>query len=420
MEPLLRRLCDMAVRGGRLEVVTARGNRFVSGDGPGEPTVTMRFTDRAAERALVVYPEMKLGELIMDGRIVLERGTIYDLLALLMRGRPGGRGVFGSRLMKKLRRAALKLFARNGERRARENVHHHYDLDHRLYDLFLDADRQYSCAYFERPGQSLDEAQLAKKRHITAKLLVEPGQSVLDIGCGWGGLALYLAGVAGAGHVTGVTLSTEQHAMARERAEREGLANRVEIALQDYRRIQGTYDRIVSVGMFEHVGPAHYQDFFDTAGRLLDRDGVMLLHTIGSTGEPGPTNPWIKRYIFPGGHIPTLSEMIPAIERSGLRLADVEVLRLHYAETLKAWRERFLARREEAARLYDERFCRMWEFYLASCEAVFRFEDLVVFQLQLTHRNDVVPMTRDYIAERERMLLALEAGTAREGRRKTG
>ncbi|WP_349369809.1 cyclopropane-fatty-acyl-phospholipid synthase family protein [Salinarimonas sp.] len=420
MEPVLRRFCDMAVRGGRLEVVTAGGNRFVSGDGLGEPDVTMRFTDKAAERALVLYPEMKLGELIMDGRIVLDRGTIYDLLELLMRGRPGGRGVFGSRLMKKLRRAALALFSRNGERRARENVHHHYDLDHRLYDLFLDVDRQYSCAYFARPDMTLDEAQQAKKRHVAAKLLVEPGQSVLDIGCGWGGLALYLAGVAGAGRVTGVTLSTEQHEMARERAAREGLANRVEIALEDYRRVQGTFDRIVSVGMFEHVGAAHHQEFFDTAARLLDRDGVMLLHTIGATGEPGPTNPWIKRYIFPGGHIPALSEMMPAIERSGLRLADVEVLRLHYAETLKVWRERFLARREEAARLYDERFCRMWEFYLASCEAVFRFEDLVVFQLQLTHRNDVVPITRDYVAERERMLADLEAGTGREGRRRTG
>lgn len=420
MEPLLRRLCDVAVRDGLLEVVTARGNRFLAGDGAGEPEVTIRFADAGAERALILYPEMKLGELIMDGRIVVERGTIYDLLALFMRGRPGGRGVYGSRLMKTIRRGALALFARNGERRARANVAHHYDLDHRLYDLFLDADRQYSCAYFERPGQSLDEAQRAKERHIAAKLLLEPGQEVLDIGCGWGGLALYLAGVAGAGRVTGITLSTEQHETARARAERDGLANRVDIALQDYRNVRGDFDRIVSVGMFEHVGRAHYQDFFDTAARLLRRDGVMLLHTIGATGEPGPTNPWIKRYVFPGGHIPTLSEMMPAIERAGLRLVDVEVLRLHYAETLRAWRERFLARRDEAVRLYDERFCRMWEFYLAASEAGFRFEDLVVFQLQLAWRNDVVPTTRDYVAERERWLRALEVGTAREGARRTG
>ncbi|WP_029031717.1 SAM-dependent methyltransferase [Salinarimonas rosea] len=420
MELLLRRLCDIAVRNGSLEVVTASGNRFVSGSGGSAPEVTMRFTDKAAERALVLYPEMKLGELFMDGRLVLDRGSIYDLLALLMRGRPGGRGVYGTRLVRKLRRAVLALFARNGERRARANVSHHYDLDHRLYDLFLDADRQYSCAYFERPGQSLDEAQLAKKRHITAKLLVEPGHEVLDIGCGWGGLALYLAGVAGAGRVTGVTLSTEQYEMARERAAKRGLSSRIDIALKDYRRVEGTFDRIVSVGMFEHVGPAHYGEFFDTTARLLREDGVMLLHTIGSTSEPGPTNPWITRYIFPGGHIPTLSEMIPAIERAGLRLADVEVLRLHYAETLKAWRERFLARREEAARLLDERFCRMWEFYLASCEAAFRYEDLVVFQLQLGRRNDVVPLTRAYVGERERMLRGLEAGTAREAARRTG
>ncbi|MGP9819071.1 class I SAM-dependent methyltransferase [Salinarimonas sp. NSM] len=420
MELLLRKLCDIAVRGGRLEVVTASGNRFVSGDGAGEPAVTMRLTDEAAQRALVLYPEMKLGELFMEGRLVLDRGSIYDLLALLMRGRPGGRGVWGTRLVRRLRRAVLALFARNGERRARANVHHHYDLDHRLYDLFLDADRQYSCAYFERPGQSLDEAQLAKKRHLTAKLLVDPGHEVLDIGCGWGGLALYLAGVAGAGRVTGVTLSTEQYEMARARAVRQGLSSRIDVALKDYRRVEGRFDRIVSVGMFEHVGPAHYREFFDTAARLLCEDGVMLLHTIGSTGEPGPTNPWITRWVFPGGHIPALSEMIPAIERAGLRLADVEVLRLHYAETLRAWRERFLARREEAARLLDERFCRMWEFYLASCEAAFRYEDLVVFQLQLTRRNDVVPMTRAYVGERERRLRGLEAGMSATAARRTG
>ena len=312
--------------------------------------------------------------------------------------------------------------AKGVKRRASDEPLHHHATNprHTLYDLFLDADRQYSCAYFEHPGQSLDEAQRAKKRHIAAKLLLEPGQDVLDIGCGWGGLALYLAGVAGAGRVRGVTLSTEQHETARARAEREGLAGRIDIALQDYRTVAGDFDRIVSVGMFEHVGRAHYQEFFDTTARLLRRDGVMLLHTIGATAEPGPTNPWITRYIFPGGHIPTLSEMMPAIERAGLRLADVEVLRLHYADTLMHWRERFLARRAEAARLYDERFCRMWEFYLAASEAGFRFEDLVVFQLQLTHRNDAVPITRDYVAERERMLRGLEAGTAREATRRTG
>ncbi|MGJ3262195.1 MAG: class I SAM-dependent methyltransferase [Salinarimonas sp.] len=420
MELLLRRLCDIAVGHGRLEVVTARGARFVAGDGPGEPAVTMRFTDPAAERALILYPEMKLGELIMDDRIVLERGTIYELVALFMRGRPGGRGVYGSRMMRTLRRGMLRLFARNGERRARANVAHHYDLDHRFYDLFLDADRQYSCAYFENPDDGLEEAQRAKKRHIAAKLLVEPGHEVLDIGCGWGGLALYLAGVAGAGRVRGVTLSREQHRMAGERAARAGLASRIEIVLEDYRRTMGDFDRIVSVGMFEHVGPAHYDAFFGTSARLLREDGVMLLHTIGSTGEPGPTNPWITRYIFPGGHIPTLSEIVPAVERAGLQVADVEVLRLHYADTLRAWRERFLARREEAAQLTDARFCRMWEFYLASCEAAFRYEDLVVFQLQLARRNDVVPRTRDYIGERERMLRGLEAGTTPVAVRRTG
>jgi len=240
----------------------------------------------------------------------------------------------------------------NPPRRARENVAHHYDLDGRLYSLFLDSDRQYSCAYFETPEMSLDDAQLAKKRHIAAKLLAKPGQHVLDIGSGWGGLALYLAEMCGV-KVDGVTLSQEQYALAQGRAEEKGLSRSATFRLEDYRHVSGTFDRIVSVGMFEHVGVGNYDAFFRTCAARLADDGVMLLHSIGRPEGRSFTNPWIGKYIFPGGYIPALSEVLPAIERSGLLVTDIEILRLHYAETLKAWRERFLARREEVERIYD-------------------------------------------------------------------
>jgi cyclopropane-fatty-acyl-phospholipid synthase len=262
---------------------------------------------------------------------------------------------------------------------------------------------QYSCAYFEREGQTLEEAQLAKKRHLAAKLLVEEGRSVLDIGCGFGGMALYLAQIAGA-RATGVTLSQEQFAIASRRAAESGLAERVAFRLQDYRDVEERFDRIVSVGMFEHVGVAGFDEYFAKARSLLKDDGVMLLHAIGRSDGPGATNPWIKKYIFPGGYIPSLSEVTAAIERSGLYVTDIEILRLHYADTLKAWRERFLGRREEAKALYDERFCRMWEYYLAGSEVSFRIYGHMVFQIQLAKRQDVVPRTRDYIVEREAQL----------------
>ena len=305
-----------------------------------------------------------------------------------------------------------RLHQMNRGERAKRNVAHHYDLDRRLYDLFLDTDRQYSCAYFETPGQSLDDAQLAKKRHIAAKLAVEPGHRVLDIGCGWGGLGLYLADVVGA-DVVGITLSEEQFAIANGRAVERGLQDRVEFRIEDYRKTAGRFDRIVSVGMFEHVGVGFYDTYFQHCARLLDDDGVMLLHTIGRTTGPGATNPWIAKYIFPGGYIPALEEIVPAMERAGLFVTDVEILRIHYADTLKAWRERFLARRDEAEALYDEQFCRMWEFYLAACEASFRCGDDVVFQIQISKKIDALPLTRDYIAEREQNLRSKEAGPLR-------
>lgn len=270
-----------------------------------------------------------------------------------------------------------------------------------LFRLFLDADQQYSCAYFARPNLSLDEAQIAKKRHLAAKLTLKAGQRVLDIGSGWGGLALTLAEEHGA-EVLGVTLSTEQLADARARAEQRGLEGRVRFELQDYRDVAGVFDRIVSVGMFEHVGPAHYDTFFETVARLLNKDGVALMHTIGRFEPPGGGNAWIEKYIFPGGTIPSLSQIVPAVERAGLIVTDVEVLRLHYAETLRAWRERFAARRDDAKALYDERFCRMWEFYLAGAEAGFREGALVVFQIQMAKTQGALPLTRDYLTDFDR------------------
>jgi cyclopropane-fatty-acyl-phospholipid synthase len=333
-----------------------------------------------------------VGEAYMDGDLVIERGSLYDLLAV------------GTRNLRGTRTRHLPWGTgrpRNPPRAARRNVAHHYDLSSEFFRLFLDEDLQYSCAYFPHPGLTLDEAQRAKKRHLAAKLLLRPGQRVLDIGSGWGGLALSLAQDHGA-EVVGVTLSTEQLETARLRAAQRGLDRVVRFDLQDYRAVQGKFDRIVSVGMFEHVGPAHYDAFFDTISKLLNHSGIAVLHTIGRINGPGGGNAWIEKYVFPGGTIPALSEIVPAIEGSGLFLTDVEVLRLHYAETLKLWRERFAARRDEARKLYDERFCRMWEFYLAGAEAGFRVGDLVVFQLQLAKDRAAAPVTRDYIIEFER------------------
>ncbi|KAB0266660.1 SAM-dependent methyltransferase [Microvirga brassicacearum] len=401
-ERILTTAFTRAVRSGTLKMITAGGQEFTFGDGS-EPRVTIRFTDAAAQLALCLHPELKLGELFVDGRLVIETGTIYELLQLILRDTHGDLGRLPLRRLRKIR-TLMQRRSENDAARSRRNVAHHYDLDGRLYSLFLDSDRQYSCAYFDHPDASLEDAQMAKKRHIAAKLLLEPGQRVLDIGSGWGGLGLYLGLTAGAGYVRGVTLSEEQLEMSRKRAATAGVPERVRFELEDYRATTGTFDRIVSVGMFEHVGPSSYDTYFSACHRLLEDDGVMLLHTIGRTGTPYPTNAWIERYIFPGGHLPILSEIMPAIERSGLIVTDVEILRLHYALTLEKWRERFMANRDEVMRLYDERFCRMWECYLAMSESAFRFQDAVVFQIQLAKRNDSVPLTRDYIAEREAAL----------------
>lgn len=406
MDRLLRRFLSQFIRRGSMTVTTAKGSKFTVGDGSGEP-IAVRFMTADAERKILINPELGLGEAYMDGEFVVERGTIADALAILL-DQPDLLPQWAKPWWH-LRYLTRHLKQFNPRARARKNVAHHYDLDARLYSLFLDADKQYSCAYFETPKTTLDDAQLAKKRHIAAKLVVQSGQRVLDIGAGWGGLGLYLAEIAGA-DVTGITLSTEQLQIAKARAAEKGLSGSATFLLQDYRDVSGPFDRIVSVGMLEHVGVRFYDTYFQRCAELLNEDGVMLLHSIGRSQGPDSTNPWIAKYIFPGGYIPALSEVLPAIERAGLLICDIEILRLHYAETLKAWRERFMARREEAVQLYDERFALMWEFYLAASEMTFRKQGMMNFQIQLTKRQGVVPITRDYVGREEARLRGREHG----------
>ncbi|HWE05717.1 MAG TPA: cyclopropane-fatty-acyl-phospholipid synthase family protein [Rhizomicrobium sp.] len=399
---MLGRLLASIVKKGSLTLIAPGGGPRTFGSGA--PEVAMRLHDRRAAVELALNPELKLGELYMDGRLTVENGDIADLLDLLMHNLSlaSPRGVLKA---ERVWRWVTRRFAQlNYSSRARRNVAHHYDLSGKLYDLFLDRDRQYSCAYFSAPGETLEEAQVGKKRHIAAKLHLDtPDLRVLDIGSGWGGLALDLARDCGA-KVLGVTLSQEQIALARSRAQNAGLAERCRFELVDYRALSGTFDRIVSVGMFEHVGVPYYRAFFDKLRALLADDGVALLHTIGRSDGPGVTSPWTAKYIFPGGYTPALSEVLPAIERAGLIVTDIEVLRLHYAETLKEWRRRFKAHRSAVAELYDERFCRMWEFYLAGAEMAFRHDGQVVYQIQLTKRIDTLPLTRDYMFESERTM----------------
>ncbi len=405
MDRLLRFVLSRFIRKGSVTFTTSTGASFTCGDGTGQ-AVGVRFLDRASERHFLLDPELAFGEIYTDGTFVMEQGTIADLLAIAM-DQPDMLPRWG-KLMWWVRYFGRHIQQFNLQSRSRRNVARHYDLDGRLYRLFLDADMQYSCAYFETPDTSLDDAQLAKKRHIAAKLLVKKGHRILDIGSGWGGLGLYLAGVAGAS-VTGVTLSKEQLGVAQTRAGEMALDDHAKFLLQDYRNVPGPFDRIVSVGMFEHVGVDFYDTYFRHCAEVLADDGVMVLHSIGRSEGPGITNPWVAKYIFPGGYVPALSEVLPAIERAGLLVDDIEILRMHYAYTLKAWRERFLAHREDAARFYDERFVRMWEFYLAASEMAFSKQNTMVFQIQLSKRQGIVPITRDYIAQEEARLRAAEA-----------
>jgi cyclopropane-fatty-acyl-phospholipid synthase len=387
---MLQHLLSSIFRDGQIIVRAPNGAPYgANGAREADCPLIVQIRDNKTLWRILRHPELAVGEAYVEGGFVVERGTLYDFLALATRN---GRNV------KQRRRAVTP---KNPRKASRQNVAHHYDLSGELYRLFLDADRQYSCAYFARPDMTLEDAQAAKKRHLGAKLLLAPGHTLLDIGSGWGGLGLTLAEDYGA-QVTGVTLSTEQLEASRMRAAKRGLEARARFELRDYRDVEGAFDRIVSVGMFEHVGPAHYQEFFDTIAARLAPQGVAVLHTIGNFRGPSRNNPWIEKYIFPGGMIPALSQITQAVERSGLIVTDVEILRLHYGETIKHWRERFQARRDEIKKLYDERFCRMWEFYLAGAEAAFREGDLAVFQIQMAKDRAVVPLTRDYITDIDR------------------
>ncbi len=389
---------------GTLEVIFPGGAVSRFGDGA-QPVIRIEILRPSVLWGLVFYPEMTLGEAYTDGDLVVRRGDVFGFIDLLISNLgPGPAGRLGA-ITGALQHAARWLAQHNPELRARRNVAHHYDLSDALYETFLDKNRQYSCAYFTDETQSLEQAQLDKLDRIAAKLCLKPGMRVLDIGSGWGGLALHLARNSGV-RVDGITLSDEQLVYARKISAQNGLPDRVSFALRDYRDVSETYDRVVSVGMFEHVGAPHYDEYFRTIAASLNKDGVGLVHTIGRSGVPGTCNPWIAKYIFPGGYCPALSEIIPAIERAGLVITDIEVLRLHYAHTLAQWRARFIANRGKVSEMLDERFCRMWEFYLALSETVFRHGGHVVFQIQLAKQPDAVPVTRGYIE-----------GTASGGRR---
>jgi cyclopropane-fatty-acyl-phospholipid synthase len=395
---LFAALLKSIIRTGSLRLIDGAGRTHDIGDG--QPArCTIRLKRRRLDYTLAFNPALTVGEAYMDGALVVEEGTLCDFLEIAAQNYANLERNPWFALLNTLTRRIRQY---NPIGRAQRNVAHHYDLSGKLYDLFLDRDRQYSCAYFTSPAESLETAQENKKRHIASKLLLDrPGLKVLDIGSGWGGLGLYLAQETGA-DVTGVTLSTEQHKVSQERAVETGLAGRVRFHLRDYREEAGRYDRIVSVGMFEHVGAPHYREFFAKLKDLLDDDGVALLHSIGRMDPPGGTNPWLQKYIFPGGYTPALSEVMAAVQEVGLWVTDIEILRLHYAETLRCWRQRFVANRDAIRALYDERFCRMWEFYLIGCELGFRYGGQMVFQMQLAKRQDAVPLTRDYMTDWER------------------
>jgi len=400
---LLAKVLSRVLGEGQLTIIDAAGQpHVVQGARPG-PAVTMRVGSWWIGVRLALRPRLAFGEAYMEGLLTVEGGgDIYDLLDLLGRNMAAIESTPFVRWSYRWQRLVRIFEQYNPIGRAQRNVAHHYDLNDQLYDFFLDRDRQYSCAYFKTGNESLEQAQIDKKHHIAAKMLLQPGQSVLDIGSGWGGMGLFLSQQFGV-DVTGVTLSKEQHAVSSRRALEGGLADRVRFKLLDYREEPSRYDRIVSVGMFEHVGVAHYVEFFTKVKDLLKDDGIMLLHAIGRMEPPGGTNTWLRKYIFPGGYTPALSEVLTAIEKVGLWVTDVEILRLHYAETLRHWRQRFLSNRERIKQMagYDDRFCRMWEFYLAGCEVAFRYMNQMVFQIQIARTQDAVPLTRDYLGETE-------------------
>lgn len=392
---LLRHMLRAIIVTGTLEVTLWDGRKMRFGDGTGTP-VRVTFPDPGAIPRMLANPELCIPEAYVDGKLIIENDDLEGLLALAISNTTAGNRSLWQKMLVRVRHAARFVRQNNPVGRAQRNVAHHYDLSGELYDLFLDTDKQYSCAYFLTPDDSLEQAQAQKKAHIAGKLLLEPGMRVLDIGCGWGGMALTLARDYGA-RVLGVTLSAEQHKVATARIERAGLQDRVEIRLADYRTIDDTFDRIVSVGMFEHVGAPRYNEYFGHVHGKLTPDGIALIHTIGRMQPPGFTHPWIEKYIFPGGYVPAMSEAMAAIEKQGLWATDVEVWRLHYAETLRHWEDRFSAQRDRVLELYDERFFRLWRFYLVASKMTFRHGRQCVFQFQLARDQEAVPLTRDYL-----------------------
>jgi cyclopropane-fatty-acyl-phospholipid synthase len=419
---LIGKLVDKLLRKGSITLVNADGKRETLGPGGGKH-LTIRFTDNKVGFDILKNPRLGAGEAYMDGRLVVEDGTILDLLEIITGSNRWEDAGQKRKLFGKPRWGAVKrLLRRNDPRRARRNVAHHYDLSDELYETFLDPDLQYSCAYFTDPRNSLEQAQADKKAHIAAKLALKPGHRVLDIGCGWGGMALYLHEVAGV-DVLGITLSEHQLKIARQRAAKAGVSDHVKFELIDYRKVDQTFDRIVSVGMFEHVGRPHYDEFFAKCRELLKPDGVMLLHTIGKFGGGNKApDPFTDKYIFPGYYLPSLSEMCASTQKVRLIVSDVEILRLHYALTLREWLRRFTQAREQMVKLYDERFFRMWEFYLSGGIVLFENGSGCNFQVQYVRDRAALPITRDYIAEAEeryrKTASAPAPGKARAGRKK--
>jgi cyclopropane-fatty-acyl-phospholipid synthase len=398
------------IRAGSLTVIDAEGKTHVfagtplTADGTPAPNVTMKITDPALYKKLFFNPELNAGEAYMDGRMSFPGSSVRDFLTLFSVNRRALKAHPMQKVFQGASRGLKRFQQANPVGKAQQNVAHHYDIGNDFYELFLDSGMFYSCAYFRDENDTLEAAQINKCRLIAAKLGLKPGMKVLDIGSGWGGLAMYLARIADV-EVMGCTLSKEQHALAQKRAKDAGLDKRVRFELIDYRKLSQKFDRIVSVGMFEHVGVAHYGEFFAKINELLTDDGVMLLHSIGKMSPPGTASPWLRKYIFPGAYSPALSEVFPAVERNQLWVTDVEFLRVHYAKTLLHWHKRFDANRAKVAAMYDERFCRMWEFYLISAEMMFRTGAQEVFHMQLSKKRDASPIVRDYIVDEQRKMM---------------
>ncbi len=396
---LLSNMLSRFIKKGTLRVIESDGT-LTEFKGTDEPVATIRLHDPSLPLKMFRNPEMHTGEAYMNGTLTFEDCDLKGFLNLFSINRGGMASYPLQKVLRRVSRTVRSVQQHNPIGKAQKNVAHHYDLSAEMYKLFLDEDMQYSCAYFENGDETLEEAQEKKKRHIAAKMKLEDGQRILDIGCGWGGMALYLAQKADV-EVLGVTLSEEQHAVAVKRAEELGLSDRVKFELRDYREVNERFDRIVSVGMFEHVGVTRYDEYFGKVFEMLEDDGLAVVHSIGHMSPPSVASPWLRKYIFPGAYSPALSETFAATERQHLWVSDVEVLRVHYADTLVEWNKRFQKNRERIAELYDERFCRMWEFYLLSAETMFRTGAQMVFQMQLSRTREATELTRDYIFETE-------------------